>query len=278
MMRTSKDGAVMAQYEGLAGVYDRLMSEVPYGDWADLVTQLIARYGISERNVQGSAEEGDTEALLAQERNLVVELGCGTGIFTGLLAERGFDVMGIDRSPDMLAAAQGKNAAKGYQIPYLCQDMRSLDLYCTAGTFLSICDSVNYLTTYRDLQKCFAGVCKFMYPGGVFIFDFHTKHYYRDVLGTRVITETDEDLCYIWDNIWDERGSINRYELTVFAEGPDGAYERLDETHVQRGYTLSEIKKLLSRAGLTCLCALDGKTRKGAHSKSERIFVAAGRL
>ena len=271
----------MAMYEGLAGIYDRLMSDVPYGDWADLVERLISEYGISERVKEGAGTPhgaaGETDALLAEERNLVVELGCGTGIFTGLLSERGFDVTGIDRSPDMLAAAQRKNAAKGYSIPYLCQDMRSLDLYCTAGTFLSICDSINYLTTCRDLHRCFAGVRKFMYPGGVFIFDFHTKHYYRDVLGTRVITETDEDLSYIWDNVWDERRSMNRYELTVFAERPDGAYDRLDETHVQRGYTLSEIKKELSRAGLTCLCALDGRTQSDAHSKSERIFVAAGR-
>lgn len=279
-------------YAGFAGVYDRLMSDVPYGEWAHLIDSLIRKYGVSRpetadcgrsdasRNTAAQdSDSGDAalgeDPLLAQERNLVVDLGCGTGTMTGLLADMGYDMMGIDVSPDMLVIAGEKNAGRETPIPYICQDMRDLDLYCTAGTIVSVCDSINYITRASDLLKVFRLVNRFLYPGGLFLFDFHTKHYYRDVLGTRMIGETGEEISYLWDNAWSEKKSLNRCELTIFAGEAGGSYARVDETHIQRGFLLSEMKQIIEKAGMRFVTALDMDTGKKPHARSGRILAAA---
>ncbi|MBR5116863.1 MAG: class I SAM-dependent methyltransferase [Lachnospiraceae bacterium] len=280
-----------AVYAGFAEIYDRLMCDVLYEKWADLLEMMIRRYGVS-RPV--GAKGGKRDAL-AEERDLIVDLGCGTGTLTGILADRGYDMMGIDLSPEMLMIAQEKNAVRKRAIPYICQDMRELDLYCTAGTFLSLCDSINYLTKTADLIRVFRLVNRFLFPGGLFLFDFHTKHYYRDVLGTRMIGETGEEISYLWDNTWSEKRNLNRCELTLFARkdtvgqgvsvngrkktedhAAGARYLRVEETHIQRGYLLTEMKQILSRSGLRYLAACDMDTGKRPHAKSERILVAAG--
>ena len=249
----------MASYGGFASVYDELMADVPYARWADLVDSLIARYGVS-KPVKASVKKSRSNTLteeeaLRQERDLVIDLCCGTGTMSCLLADRGYDVTGIDLSPEMLAAAQEKNAGRKKPVPYLCQDMRALDLYCTAGTFVSVCDSVNCLLTDRDMLRMLRGVNRFLFPGGLFIFDFHTRHMYRDVLGDRLIADGTERAEYIWEE--------------------DGRYRRFTETYVRRGYTLTQIRGLIGQAGMTCVTAMDADTGRAPHAGSERIFVVA---
>ncbi|MCR4762027.1 MAG: class I SAM-dependent methyltransferase [Lachnospiraceae bacterium] len=274
----------MEVYSGFAGVYDTLMQDVPYGEWADFLDFLIAEYGVSERIAPddggtgahaGSEKRKELSDPLAEERNLVVDLGCGTGAITALLADRGYDVAGVDLSPEMLAVAQDKNRHRRRPIPWLCQDMRKLDLYCTAGTFVSVCDSINYLLTEQDVLCTFRCVNRFLFPGGLFLFDFNTTHKYRDVIGTRTIAESGDDAAFIWENRFRARGSRNTAALTLFSRGEDGRYLRFCETHVQRGYTLAEIKRFLKAAGLVFLKAFDERTKRTPHARSERIFVAA---
>ncbi|MCD8068637.1 MAG: class I SAM-dependent methyltransferase, partial [Lachnospiraceae bacterium] len=141
----------MESYTGFAGVYDELMDATPYGEWCQRIVDYIEKYGVS-RPVRGRMDDGQTlDEALESEKNLVLDLGCGTGTLTELMARRGYDMIGIDLSCEMLLLALEKKEAAGLDIMYFCQDMRELDMYSTIGTIYSVCDSVNYLLEDEDV-------------------------------------------------------------------------------------------------------------------------------
>ncbi len=272
----------MEQYSDFAKVYDEFMDETPYHEWALYVNQLISGYGISKPyKDEGHAEEDDEseEALLLQEQNLVVELGCGTGSFTEELAALGYDMIGVDNSADMLGIARQKMEKSGHEILYLEQDMCELDLFCTAGTIVSVCDSINYLIEDEQVKKTFMKVNNYLYPGGLFIFDFNTLHKYKDVIGNSTIAENREDSSFIWENFFDIETNINEYDLTIFirknTDSEDELFERSIETHLQRGYTLDEMKHFVEEAGMRFITAIDADTHEEPTESSERIYVLA---
>lgn len=161
----------MEAYSDFAQVYDEFMDETPYEEWADFLASLIEKYGISKPCRSGKwAEPSGQQELLETERNLVLDLGCGTGTLTELLYRKGYDMIGIDNSEDMLNIAMAKKENSGSEILYLCQDMREIDLYSTVGTVISVCDSVNYLLEDSDVEETFRLVNNYLYPGGIFIF------------------------------------------------------------------------------------------------------------
>ena len=279
----------MEAYTDFAAVYDTFMDETPYEEWGVFVSSLIEKYGLSKpaavADGKGSADEGslgdaeevleDTEAALEQEKNLVVELGCGTGSFTQVMAKRGYDIMGIDLSSDMLDIARKKSQEAGLNIMYLEQDMRELDLYCTAGTIVSVCDSVNYLLEDEDVVETFKLVNNFLFPKGIFIFDFNTLHKYRDVIGDTTIAENREDCSFIWENYYHEEEHINEYDVTIFArcDDKDEIFRRSVETHYQRGYTLEEMRGFIEAAGLEFVTAIDADSHEEPTDDSERVYV-----
>ena len=277
----------MEAYSDFATVYDTFMDETPYDVWGDFVAGLIERYGLSKPYTNAGARVSDSadsaceeiseEEALAQERNLVVELGCGTGSFTQVMKQKGYDIMGIDMSPDMLNIARNKAAESGLDIMYLEQDMRELDLYCTAGTIVSVCDSVNYLLEDEDVIETFRLVNNFLYPKGVFIFDFNTLHKYRDVIGDATIAENRDDCSFIWDNYYHEEEHVNEYDLTIFVKtsDEDEIFRRFSETHYQRGYTLEEMLSFVKAAGLEFVEAIDVDTHQAPDEESERIYIVA---
>ncbi len=280
----------MEAYTDFAAVYDTFMDETPYEVWGNFIAGLIEEYGISKPvrdSAQGTKELSgepdaydtaeDSSEALAEERNLVVELGCGTGSFTQVMYRLGYDIMGIDLSPEMLNLARMKCASEGYNIMYLEQDMRELDLYCTTGTIVSVCDSINYILEDDEVIETFKLVNNFLYPGGVFIFDFNTLHKYRDVIGDATIAENREDCSFIWDNYYHEDEHINEYDLTIFARCSEDEeiFRRSVETHFQRGYTLDEMKAFVEKAGLTFVKAIDVDTHEDPDEDSERIYIVA---
>lgn len=273
----------MDAYVAFSKVYDKLMENVPYKTWADAIDKWIKEYGISKpcRNATDPLES---------ERNLVLDMGCGTGTMTRLLYGKGYDMIGVDLSPEMLDVAREKSEDAGIDteesegILYLCQDMCKLDLYSTIGTVISSCDSINYLLEDDEILNCFKGVSKFLYPGGLFIFDFNTVHKFRDVIGDSTIAENDEDVSFIWENFFDDSDNVNECDLTLFIknDAPDNMYIKEEETHYQRGYTLSEIRDFLARAGLDFIKAFDEQElvsgcKTELNEDSERIFVIAGK-
>lgn len=255
-------------YSEFADVYDEFMDATPYDLWLERTLSLIETYGISK-------PRRDAEDVLESERNLVLDLGCGTGTFTEMLYDKGYDMIGVDLSDAMLAKAMEKKEASGSEILYLCQDMRELSLYSTIGTVVSVCDSVNYILEKDELLEVFSLVNNYLYPGGIFIFDFNTDYKYREIIGDSVIAENREDCSFIWENFYDEEEKINEYDLTLFLRREGELFERVTETHYQRGYTPEEIKELLEEAGMTLLLMRDADTDGEVTESSERIYVAA---
>lgn len=279
-------------YSDFAGVYDELMDNVPYETWGENIAALIEEYGISrpvrdEETVAGELAEEDlpeeeeeyreavSEALLASERNLVVDLGCGTGTLTELLYRKGYDMIGIDSSAEMLEVAMEKRARSGSEILYLQQDMRELELYSTVGTVISVCDCLNYLLEEEDLAEVFRLVNNYLYPGGLFLFDFNTVYKYRQVIGDTVIAENRENCSFIWENYYHEEEEINEYDLTVFVQEEEEYFRRFTENHFQRGYTPETMCRLVEEAGMRVLRLLDADTLQESTPESERIYVLA---
>lgn len=258
----------MEAYQDFAYVYDELMDNTPYHEWCQRITDLIEKYGVSR-------PERDSEDLLASERNLVVDLGCGTGTLVELLYEKGYDMIGVDNSESMLAVAMEKREKSGSEILYLLQDMRELELYSTVGTVVSVCDSLNYILEEQELLEIFSLVNNYLYPGGIFIFDFNTEYKYREVIGNTTIAENREDCSFIWENFYDSEEEMNEYDLTVFVKEQDGRFKRFTETHFQRGYRVEQMRALVEQAGMSVVEVLDADTGEAVTDSSERVYVVA---
>ncbi len=266
-------------YTDFASVYDTFMDDTPYQEWADFLAELISTYGISKPYKNGEkvpGTESSEKEKLETEKDLVVDLGCGTGTLTELLSQKGYDMIGVDMSAEMLNVALAKKEKSGSPILYLCQDMRELDLYSTVGTVISVCDSVNYLLEDEEVLETFGLVNNYLYPGGIFLFDFNTVYKYEQIIGDTTIAENREKCSFIWENYYHEDGHINEYDLTVFArEEKSGLFRRFTETHFQRGYTVEEMKGFLEQAGLELIRFLDADTHKEPTACSERIYGIA---
>ena len=245
----------MEAYTNFAAVYDMLMDDVPYEEWADYVQSLLKEYGIPD--------------------GLVLELGCGTGNLTGALSRRGYDMIGVDLSEDMLEIAQEKKIREGLDILYLQQDMRAFELYGTVRAVVSVCDSINYLLKEEELLEVFRLVNNYLDPGGVFLFDLNTVYKYSQVMGDSVIAENREECSFIWENTYYEEEQINEYDLTIFQKEPCGLYRKYEETHFQRAYELKTVKELLEKAGMKYITAYHACSRKAPQGDSERIYVVA---
>lgn len=255
-------------YEDFARVYDELMDETPYEQWCENIVGFIEKYGVSK-------PERNTEDVLASERNLVLDLGCGTGTLTELLYQKGYDMIGVDNSDSMLGIAMEKKEKSGSEILYLCQDMRDLSLYSTVGTVVSACDCVNYILEEEELTEVFSLVNNYLYPGGIFIFDFNTVYKYRDVVGDTVIAENRDDCSFIWENYYDEESGVNEYDVTIFVQEEGDTFRRFQETHLQRGYTVEEMKRMVTEAGMTIVTIQDADTGEEVNEYSERVYVVA---
>lgn len=244
----------MEAYTGFAQVYDTFMDNVPYEEWADYYKEILREHGIMD--------------------GIVLDLGCGTGSMTELLAEQGYDMIGVDNSEEMLDLAMEKRAASGQDILYLLQDMRKFGLYGTVRAVISACDSVNYLTEPGDLVKVFSLVNNYLDPGGLFLFDFNTEYKYRELLGDTTIAENREECSFIWENYYDLQERINEYDLTIFVREGE-LYRKFEETHFQRGYTVSEVADALREAGLELVALYDDFTREEPGEDSARVCVVA---
>ena len=274
-------------YTTFAQVYDEFMDNVPYEEWSQVLLTLLKKHGCAE--------------------GILLDLACGTGKMTEILAKQGYDMIGVDASEDMLNIAMEKQAAHqpanpattsaaeeaarqaatpetsaeqtgsstASSILYLLQDMREFELYGTVAGVVCLCDSLNYLTEKEDLVQVFKLVNNYLDPGAPFIFDFNPVYKYKNLLGEQTFAENREDASFIWDNYYDPEEKINEYDLTLFIREEDGRFSRFEETHYQRAYTLKEAKDALKEAGMTFVEAFDGYTNAPPTRTSERILVVA---
>ena len=265
-------------YTDFASVYDTFMDDTPYQEWADFLAELISTYGISKPHKNGEkaleAESSEKEKL-ETEKDLVVDLGCGTGTLTELLSRKGYDMIGVDMSAEMLNVALAKKEKSGSPILYLCQDMRELDLYSTVGTVISVCDSVNYLLEDEEVLETFGLVNNYLYPGGIFLFDFNTVYKYEQIIGDTTIAENREKCSFIWENYFYEDEMVNEYDLTLFIREESDLYRKYEELHYQKAYELEQVKELLLQAGMEFVAAYDAFTHDPVTAESERMYIIA---
>ena len=245
----------MQAYTGFAAVYDTFMDNIPYEEWCEYLTGLLKEQGVTE--------------------GLLLDLGCGTGSLTELLADAGYDMIGVDNSEEMLELALEKKEQSGKDILYLCQDMREFELYGTVRAVVSVCDSLNYITEEEELQHVFALVNNYLDPHGIFLFDMNTVYKYQTMIGDATIAENREEGSFIWENSYDQEKNLNVYELALFLPREDGLYEKCEEEHVQRAYSIETIKRMIEKAGMELVAVYDAYTRNPGDENCERLtFIA----
>ena len=249
-------GRKMEAYEALAAVYDALMGDVDYKRIASFYEAAFRRAGLSPQ--------------------LVLDLGCGTGKMTVELAGRGYDMIGVDGSAQMLSQAfLRKSEAEGADILLLQQDLCELDLYGTVGAVISTLDCINYLTRDGDLDRCFSLVHNYLDPEGIFLFDVNTPFKFEHVFADNAYILENEG-CYCgWQNEYEKQTGLCRFYLSVFSEQGDGSYRRTDEEQTERCYSREELTEALLRAGFRDI-EFFGDTDFGApNEKTERWYIKA---
>lgn len=237
----------MDAYGKFAAIYDQLMDDVPYDKIAELIDNEISSHGINNR--------------------MVLDLACGTGTLTGLLKNKGYDMIGADISAEMLMIARRKNP----EILFLNQSMEDFELYGTVGAIVCCLDSLNYLTEEGALSRVFQLCNNYLEPGGLLLFDINTEHKFRTVLSNNIFTFDNEDIYYTWENDFSEEDKLCDFYLIFFVKNGD-AYERFDEVHTERAYSDSEICAALSENGFCVKKKYDGFQKVPSCDKSERVF------
>jgi ubiquinone/menaquinone biosynthesis C-methylase UbiE len=223
------------------------MTDIPYAAWAEYIAEHL------------------------KGKTLVADLACGTGSMTVLLAKKGFDMIGIDRSADMLAEARNKAAQTDLPILFLMQDVRRLDLFGTIDAAVSVCDGFNYLLSEAELFAAFSRCALFLNPGGILIFDMNTEYKFKEVLRDDTFTDERDGSSYVWKNYYDENARINEYNVFVMTAGGSS----FSETHLQRAYPTETVMRLLTDAGFAGVRVNDAYTPDPPKPDSVRLsFIA----
>ena len=248
----------MDAYTGFAAVYDEFMENIPYDEVGDYLLELLK-------------EENTEEGIL-------LELGCGTGEMTMRMSRAGFDMIGLDASDEMLNTAREKLLAAddidNDAILYSLQDMREFELYGTVRAAFAVTDTMNYITEADDFIRVLTLVNNYLDPGGVFIFDLKTEHFFRDVLEDRTFADHREDATLIWENTYDEEIRMHEYAVTIFRKREDNSYRKEEEFHYQRAYSLSQVKQMAEAAGMVWVNAYRAYTKEPANeNRDERFYI-----
>ena len=242
---------MMDSYTVLAQSYDRLTADVDYEKWADYVERHFRRL---KRPVQS-----------------VLELGCGTGSLTKLLAERGYSMIAVDISPDMLTVAEQK--CRGQDVRLLCQDMSLLSLPGQVDAVVCCLDSVNYVTRPAALRRAFRRVHKALAPGGLFLFDAKTPAALEGADGQTYLDE-DDDLYCVWRADYYPRRRICAYGLDLFLRDEDDRWIRGGEYHEEYAYTMDELDSFLREAGFRHIKQYGDKVMVPPKTGAQRVFFA----
>jgi len=239
-------------YADFALVYDRLMAEVDYISWAELYKNLLL-----EKGVKNGAS--------------IVECACGTGNLSIPLSEY-FSVSGVDISEDMLSVAHSKARSHGKKIYFIRQDMRELSFHKKQDAVLATCDGVNYLdsTGFISFLESAYSLLNF---GGVIAFDVSAPYKLEEILGNNTFTLVEDDICYIWQNFWNEDEGKSLLSLDIFTKMGD-RYLRIKEEQQQWAHDVNFIKQSLENAGFEEIefCNMQGEN---ISEFDERIFAVA---
>ena len=258
LMRTTtkmSDGA----YSSFAEVYDTLMDDIDYDAWAAYYRDLLLD------------ASGETPKRLGR----VVECACGTGSITARLAAFGFQMLGVDLSPQMLRVAERKMRDFGVSVPLVCQDMTRLDVPGRAGAVLCTCDGLNYLREPGDVLKFFERCRSVLKPGGLLCLDVSTRAKLQGQIGNAFLGEERPGMAYLWQNTWNDETQSVRMDITFFVQEADGRYRRFREEHRLRAYSEAELREMLAAAGFDGVECFGEMTRRASQPEDMRIHIRA---
>lgn len=245
-------------YNTLAPFYDSLGERVDYASWADFYEECFRRY-----------------APVRVES--VLDLGCGTGNMTLELSRRGYDMIGVDNAPDMLAVARerAEREKMSGRILFLCQDMCEFELYGTVDAVVSTLDCINHVTDRKELSRLFHWVHNYLNPNGLFLFDLNTPYKFENVYGDRAYLLEEGGVFCAWQNLYRKKSGLCDFYISLFTEEEDGRYRREDICRRERVYTLSTIKRLLRENGLELLFVAGDFDFSEPAPDSGRYYLAA---
>lgn len=243
------------QYSALSQIYDELMVNVDYSMWANYLEKLILEQGEKPLNI--------------------LELGCGSGNVTLELLKKGYEVVGIDFSDEMLNIAKEKTEEFGESAIYIQQDLREIDFEVyEIDTIISANDTFNYITSIEEVEHILAYLHPRLKKGGQLIFDISSEYKLENVLGNNTYGESFDDMVYLWENFYDKEEKLVNMEINFF-EKTGSAYERFSETHIQKAYTAEEITGVLKSIGYENIKVYaDFKQQEGIESDSQRLFFS----
>lgn len=246
-------GTTMDAYRNLAVSYDRLTNDVDYKATVDFYYQILNKEGLSPRTA--------------------VDLACGTGSVSLLLAKRGLQVIGVDLSEDMLCAAWEK--AQNVENPpyFVCQPLQKLQL--PRGVDLAVCalDSMDYITDPEDCREAIRRIYKVLNPGGCFIFDVNTPEKLQSMDG-QVFLDEDEDVYCVWRGEFDRKTNICSYGMDLFQRYGD-VWQRSFEEHREYAYTAKELVSYLRQAGFTHIEVFGDRKMDAPAPDDQRIYLKA---
>ena len=240
-------------YEQFAYLYDRLMNDVPYDKWVELINKAASDYKVEGANL--------------------LDLACGTGELSIKLSQAGFCVTGVDLSEDMLSVAQAKTAEAGVDVFYIEQDMAQLEGLSVYDLICICCDSINYLRTEEAVMHTFNGVHRHLDKNGLFIFDVHSLYKMNHLFINQTYVVNDEDLSLIWQCYEGDYPNSVEHDLSFFQlDDKTGMYHRYDELHFQRTYSIEQYRHWLDKAGFSIMKVEADFSDESIRDDAERIF------
>ena len=243
----------MGAYEMLAGCYDRLTNDVDYEAIAAFYRTLLGREGVRPRTA--------------------VDLACGTGSVTAILAREGLRVIGVDMSEEMLTQAAAKTAGLDPAPIFVRQKLQNLTL--PRGVDLAVCalDSLDYITEPKDCAQAIRRVYRALNPGGMFIFDVNTPEKLRAMDG-QVFLDEDQDVYCVWRGEFDDNTNICSYGMDLFIrEGKH--WHRSFEEHREYAYSREQLTVFLKDAGFTHIRVDGDRTLEQPGAGEQRMYFSA---
>ena len=243
----------MDAYHELAKSYDRLTNDVDYRATVEFYMQILEREGLKPRTA--------------------VDLACGTGSVTAILAEQGMDILGVDMSEEMLTVAMEKVMDMERPPRFICQKLQ--DLHLPRGVDMAVCalDSLDYVTDPADCKEAIRRVYKVLNPGGIFIFDVNTPEKLRAMDG-QVFLDEDDDVYCIWRGEFDEETNICSYGMDLFQREGNAWYRSFEE-HREYAYSQEQLMQYLKDAGFTHIGVYADRLFEAPREGEQRIYFKA---
>lgn len=244
----------MAGYGDFAYYYDLLTENVDYESRCNYILSLLAENGIG--------------------KGILLDLACGTGTVAMLLSEKGYEVIGVDVSEEMLSQAQEKKMESGADIIFLRQKMEELDLFGTINGAVCTLDSINHVTNADTVKEIFRRVSLFMEDQGIFIFDVNTPYKHREILGNNTFVYDMDDVYCVWQNSTDEN-LLTTINLDIFEKDEEeDIYYKYTEQFQEKGYDLEDIKSWVREYKFEVLGVYEEMTKNDIKDDTQRaVFV-----